>query len=99
HVAMESTGVYWKPVFAFLEGYVDLTIFGSDKTGKASSPSRMLFAHRMDIMDMFKRCQIVVSVREKFRLDLFRRYVFENEETVMLVYCKIKMQRSAENLA
>ncbi|MGG3907657.1 IS110 family transposase, partial [Geobacillus stearothermophilus] len=22
HVAMESTGVYWKPVFAFLEGYV-----------------------------------------------------------------------------
>ncbi|MED4332471.1 IS110 family transposase, partial [Geobacillus stearothermophilus] len=26
HVAMESTGVYWKPVFAFLEGYVDLTL-------------------------------------------------------------------------
>lgn len=25
-VAMESTGVYWKPVFAFLEGYVDLTL-------------------------------------------------------------------------
>ncbi|AUI38158.1 IS110 family transposase [[Bacillus] caldolyticus] len=26
HVAMESTGVYWKPVFAFLEGYFDLTL-------------------------------------------------------------------------
>ena len=26
HVGMESTGVYWKPVYAVLEGHVDLTV-------------------------------------------------------------------------
>ncbi len=26
HVGMESTGVYWKPVYAVLEGHLDLTV-------------------------------------------------------------------------
>ena len=26
HIAMESTGIYWKPVFNILEGYFDITI-------------------------------------------------------------------------
>jgi len=26
HVGMESTGVYWKPVYAVLEGHFDLTV-------------------------------------------------------------------------
>ena len=26
HVAMESTGVYWKPVYAILEGHFELIV-------------------------------------------------------------------------
>src|SRR5215211_6908472 len=32
HVGMESTGVYWKPVYAVLEGHVDL-IVGNAQSG------------------------------------------------------------------
>lgn len=28
HVGMESTGVYWKPVYAVLEGHFDLIVGG-----------------------------------------------------------------------
>lgn len=34
HVAMESTGVYWKPVFAILEGYFELVVANAQHVKK-----------------------------------------------------------------
>lgn len=31
HIAMESTGIYWKPVFNILEGYFDITIANAQR--------------------------------------------------------------------
>lgn len=31
HVAMESTGIYWKPVFNILEGYFDITVANAQR--------------------------------------------------------------------
>ncbi|OQM47053.1 IS110 family transposase [Anoxybacillus sp. UARK-01] len=31
HIAMESTGVYWKPVFNILEGYFDITLANAQR--------------------------------------------------------------------
>jgi transposase len=31
HIAMESTGIYWKPVFNILEGYFDITVANAQR--------------------------------------------------------------------
>ena len=31
HIAMESTGVYWKPVYNILEGYFDITLANAQR--------------------------------------------------------------------
>ena len=31
HIAMESTGIYWKPVYNILEGYFDITVANAQR--------------------------------------------------------------------
>ena len=36
-VAMESTGVYWKPVWNVLEGYFDVLLLAKPRTGEGAA--------------------------------------------------------------
>jgi hypothetical protein len=42
HVAMESTGVFWKPVYAVLEGHVEIVVGNAQHIRNVPGPtSRM----------------------------------------------------------
>jgi transposase len=35
---MESTGIYWKPVYNILEGYIDVIVANAQRIKKAFAP-------------------------------------------------------------
>jgi hypothetical protein len=48
HIAMESTGVYWKPVFNILEDFFDITLANAQRIKKCTRKKNRCFRCRMD---------------------------------------------------
>jgi Transposase len=77
HLAMESTGVYWKPVYAILEGALEIVVANARHVKKV--PGRMLRVIDLRLLALFFFSKFVVSNHGKSKFSFAPRRVYISE--------------------